>query len=786
MNVTSQIGDYVETPALTSGTSGTTKFADDTLGTSVELSNPEVLYGSLPSIVQIAGAGDIKAFLQKPVRLARGAVTAGATGTITSFEPWYMLISDTQNALKLQGVYLVRANVRLRVVINATRFQQGRFILAYVPSGGMRRALDPQYDAMVKMHTCNLKTVTTLPHVEIDVAAQTHMELVIPYQMTYPMVINRQSTLNDLGKAFFYVYSTLVSGSGATTCPYSIYGNFEDIELSMPTINQSGYDLAVQQSGSATSMEQMAKGAGPISSTIAKISMAASELGPLPIIGSYAKNVAWIGKHLAKSALALGFSKPVDIGKPTRVMRNIVPQIANVDTFAMSQPLAACSDNEVVINSGVAKTKIDEMELSFIAKQFCHFRTVTWNTGTLADANVTTINLRLTEFQSITGKGVTPTPFYLVSRFFRYYRGGWRFRFKLVKTEFHSGRFIIGFVPADTDYALQVGTGTANYLYRQVIDIREVNEFEVCIPFVTELLYLRPDQTLGNLTITVVDPLIAPNVVDSSISILCEVAADEDIEFAYPIGADLDAYVPAVQQSGYAAVDCFELGPRSKAPDFTPSSVAIGEKVTSFRQILKRFYYGSNKALVAMTTADCALYYPFFNTVVTQITDNTTPLLRSTTGGNDMISLLAPSFLFSSGGMRVLVRSGGAGRVTSIGMFSYDGATAITTTSDFGFQPVGAMRSLHDSSVEPVIDVVLPMYHHTIARINAAQLLNNVGGTFSPSSDTFESSTLYLIAKELDSPAASVPKYEFFRMFTDDTSMSGWYGVVPIVGRTTL
>lgn len=786
MNVTYQIGDYVQTPALTSGNAGTTKFADDTLGTSVELSNPEVLYGSLPSIVTIPGAGDIKVFLEKPVRLIRGSVTAGQVGSIATFDPWYQLITDAQNSGKLKGVYLLRANVRVRVVINATRFQQGRFILAHVPSGGLDRALDPQYDALQKMHTCNLKTVTTLPHVEMDVASQTHMELLIPYQMPFPMLINRQANTKTLGTTNFYIYSTLVTGSGATTCPYSVYGNFEDIELSMPTVNQSGYDFATQQSGSATSLEQLSKGAGPISSTIAKISMAASELGPLPIIGSYAKNVAWIGKHLAKSALALGFSKPVDIGKPQRVMRNIVPQIANVDTFAMSQPLAACSDNEVVVNSGVAKTKIDEMELSFVARQFCHFRSVTWNTATLADTNITSINLRLNEFQSTTGKGITPTPFYLVSRFFRYYRGGWRFRFKLVKTEFHSGRFIIGFVPADVDYITQIGTGTANYLYRQIIDIREVNEFEVCIPYVTEKLYLRPDQTLGNLTITVVDPLIAPNVVDSSITLLCEVAADEDIEFAYPIGADFDAYVPAIQQSGYAAVACYELGPRSKAPDYTPSSVAIGEKVTSFRSILKRFYYGSNTPDVVMALVDCARYYPFYNTVVMQNVDNTTPLLRSPTGANDMISLLSASYLFSSGGMRVLVRSGGAGRITSLGMFNYDGATEVTSATNWFAQPVGVMRSLHDSKVEPVIDVTVPMYHHTIARVNAAQLLNGASGSFTPSTDVSGTSSLYVIAREVDSPDDSTPAFEFFRMFTDDTSLSGWYGVVPIVARSTL
>jgi hypothetical protein len=785
MSIDHQVGNFLQVPALTSGTSGTTKFADDTLGNDLELARPVELHGSLPSIVQISGADDIKAFLMKPVRVGRGSITATVTGNFVTVDVWKVLMEDAQNALKIKGVYLVRADIRVRVVMNATRFQQGRFMLAHIPSGGLPVAA-PQYVQLSKMHLNNIRTVSTLPHVEMDLASQTHMEMIVPYQTVYPMMTNRTTITNSLGNVYLYAYVPLASGSGSTSCPWSMYANFENIVLSMPTVNQSGYEYAEQQSGSSQSLEQMSRGAGPISSTIAKVANAASELGPLPIIGNYAKNVAWIGKHVARAALALGFSKPIDVGKPQRVLRNIVPHIANVDTFSMSQPIAACSDNEVVVDSGVAKTGYDEMSLSFVARQFGWLKTVVWDTTILADANITTINLRLSELYGITGKGITPLPFNLVSRFFRYYRGGWRLRFKLVKTEFHSGRFLVGFVPTDADYTTQIGTGLGNFLYRQLIDVREVNEFDVCIPYVTQNLYLRPDQTLGNLIITVVDPLIAPDVVTSSISIICEIAADEDVEFAYPVGADYDAYVPAVAQSGYAAVPCFELGPRSKALDFTPSSVAIGEKITSFRQLLKRFYFGENKALVAMTTADCALYYPYFNTLVSQITDNTTPLLRSTTGGNDNISLLSASYLFSSGGMRVLVRSGGTGKITSIGMFNFDGATAITTTSAFTFQSVGSMRSLHDADVEPVIDVTTPMYHHAIARINAAQLLNNVSGLFTPSSDNYASSSLYVIARELDSPAASTPAYTFFRMLADDASLSGWYGVVPIVARGTV
>lgn len=782
------VGSYQITPTVDTTASGTTKFADDADGVTSSVLMPSSLIGSLSSIVSVPGAEDIVTFLKKPVRVLSGAFSTTDTGTIASFDPWTTIISDPVMNKKLAGVYLMRADIVLKIVFNATRFQMGRYIMGWVPSGGLPNS-NQSYLAMYRAHRANLTSITTLPNVQFDLSTQSHAELRIKFTSAYPMhnVLTESPWSNfSLGFAFVTPYVPLQAGSGNSSAPYTIFANFENIELSMPTINH-GYAVADNHGPSPTGVEQLAKNGGPVTSFVAKVSMAAMHLQSVPLLGAAVTQVGWTAGHLARALNVFGFSKPTNVTMPQRFVRNTIPLAANSDTFSTAQPLSLLASNEVIIHSGVGGTDIDEMDIGFIAKQYATCNVVAWTTAMVLGANIITVPIAPSSFKYPYGKGYVFTPLALAAMTCRYWRGSIKFRIRIVKTDFHSGRLIVGFIPKYRGQSTTPMTDSeATYLYREIIDVREVNEAEFCIPYVSPELYSEETAVLGNFTISILDPLVCPNTVTGTAYIAVEVAGGDDIEFAYPVVPEMSAYVPAEVQSGYSSVPCYELGPKENYLTTTPSSVAIGELFRSFRQIGKRFNYALNFATPTAYN-DAFFYYAFLNTATTQITNNSNPLLKDSSSSGDFISLLGSMYLFSSGGLRVMIlprdTNAAAGHIF-VSMDQVPSDTPISTCKYSSTWPVwGAGRVISNTVIDPIIDVQVPSYTRTIARINAAQLVNSADSRLAPSAAVGSNTTFVGIDSKLSS--YNTPRlYDAVRCMGDDFSMSGWYGVVPLVNRT--
>ncbi len=98
----------------------------------------------------------------------------------------------------------------------------------------------------------------------------------------------------------------------------------------------------------------------------------------------------------------------------------------------------------------------------------------------------------------------------------------------MVKTEFHSGRIIVTYVP----YDYRLGSPTTNvfstdmqqYSSKTTYDVSSMTEFEVIVPFASNTPWAETGHPIGWLDMFVLDPLKAPNTVSSSITKLVEVA----------------------------------------------------------------------------------------------------------------------------------------------------------------------------------------------------------------------------------------------------------------------
>ena len=588
----------------------TTQFVSDAnsvLATSIAPKQLDrIVYDSSSDMTNMS----LKEFLAKPVIVQSGKFTDA--DTFSSFNPIYnpssSFLANAMLTNKFEGFLGFRATTVYRLVVNATRFQQGRYNMSYIASGGAdTKALG--FQQWYKDHAATLVQRTTLPHVELDLCCDTEAIIKIPYHSVVNFFPQGSLTgtvaFGDLGVLLLYPYEKLAAVTGALECSYTIYSYFEDIVLVNAALPQSGRLFTSKKKKSDTEVEQDSVGIGPISSSLIKVRDAANIFAKVPFLSSYASSVSWFSDIGASAAKVFGWSKPVSLAPSTRVTQNFLPYAANTDGPDMSFPLSYSYENSVGVGAGFAGTDVDEMDFGFLATIPVWNSTTTWATGVTAGTSIfiTEVATSFDVYNTIVNTSTINhyTPLQFIASHFLYWRGSIVYKLKFVKTEFHSGRLSVTFNPMNAAYNFAPGITLQNssYLHRQIIDIRETNEFTFVVPFVSDSPYRKNVANAEGLTgyfeILVLDPLVAPATVSSSIKLIVEMAAGPDIEFAVP-QQNVYSYIAGITpQSG--VIDqgsnvCSNLesaiGSSIIKPDGSVNALhCIGEKITSFRALLK-------------------------------------------------------------------------------------------------------------------------------------------------------------------------------------------------------
>jgi hypothetical protein len=111
------------------------------------------------------------------------------------------------------------------------------------------------------------------------------------------------------------------------------------------------------------------------------------------------------------------------------------------------------------------------------------------------------------------------------------------------KTKMHTGRLLIGYIPADY-YSTPTGINTTQtavptdftaYNFKSAIwDLREGNVFDFECPFISSYSYLPTVVPYGTFFIYVIEPLAGPPSVATSVPYVVEVAGCSDLEYQVP------------------------------------------------------------------------------------------------------------------------------------------------------------------------------------------------------------------------------------------------------------
>jgi len=570
---------------------------------------------------------DIHAILQRPVNVRNGEFNASFTSVTLKF-PDVILKTSANVVKKLDYFTFFRANVKVKLVFNATPFMSGKYWMFFAP-----------FDSISNRGSIisNLQNTTGFPGVEIDLATNAPVEIKIPYcaPLSHYNLIDTHSSMGELNIVPINAIQTGTApvANGAT---FSIFAWFEDIELAMPTskpitVPTVASDEEVWRAQVGGSEEHISTSGPPISGVANTVAGAASMVGgALPLLGKWLRPVEWVSRAIGGAAEAVGWNKPTNLDKNCPYINVPAKGYTNADGIDLSTKLGAMPDNGLTYDGGIFSTDVDEMDLKYVASKSCIFEDdLVWD---VSDAVGTVLHYNSVAPGMAAGgpTNLQPTTLGFLTSMFRYWRGTLKYRLAVAKTAFHSGRLRITYHPGI--YGDQANAGTvAENAYNWILDLSVSSELEFEIPYVSNVPWKetlvsnsadvnnwrKEKFSTGSITVTVLTELrAASDSVSSTCPFSMWISGGDDIAFAVP---DFGNYVIASytartdepdeedipastwkaqvfnltskgvehnEQVTNTASDTFPM------PHMSPTGaeeLCMGEKITSLRQLIKRF-----------------------------------------------------------------------------------------------------------------------------------------------------------------------------------------------------
>lgn len=119
----------------------------------------------------------------------------------------------------------------------------------------------------------------------------------------------------------------------------------------------------------------------------------------------------------------------------------------------------------------------------------------------------------------------------LSNLFFKFYSGSIKYRLKIFKTKFHSGRMQIAFLPRWGQNSIP---DNLDDFWNIIWDFRESSEIEFSIPYVDDKFATLTTHSQGRLVFKLITELQCPDTVTQNINLLLESAADDDFKVYAP------------------------------------------------------------------------------------------------------------------------------------------------------------------------------------------------------------------------------------------------------------
>lgn len=434
---------------------------------------------------------------------------------------WVPQISFFLN--KMTGFRGISYDTHVKCVINATPFMSGCLKLGYLPNGN---ALGSRADAQRLNRILNSQ-IPSVYATTLDRGIEMH----IPYCSIFNFRVDR---FTDPARIYLDVFSPLRVGdaiepnSAVTVSVWMWYSNVKLYGASLiPPAERQSARVVKRVSGRNPTEAEIK----PLSTILGGISGVARGLSAIPTLSSVAGPVANITEYLSNSARSLGFSRPVNTALTAPMSKHYHRDFANAAGSTNASVLAISSDAKTRIVEGLSPSSEDEMSLASLKKRWAFFDSFNINQDPAVGQLLYQRDLNpRTAFRSLIGSVSSMTPVGFLAEMHRFYRGSFEIMFKIVKTGFHSGSIAISYTnnPADPVPTFN----ETSILNRTIVNLDEGEEFCLNFPYIDSQSVRSCDEPYGRFYIHMVNRLVFPETVDSTITVLMFVRGGDDLEFS--------------------------------------------------------------------------------------------------------------------------------------------------------------------------------------------------------------------------------------------------------------
>lgn len=596
-------------------------------------------------------------FLGRPVVVNTTAWVVGQP-LYYQINPWQLFVQHPAMASKLANYELLRCNLNVKVVISGTGFHYGRTIVSYNPLNGYD-------DASVTRNFIDQDIIAASqrPCFYINPTDNSGGQMKLPFFFPQNYMSLSKGDFNDMGVLDFKSFGNLLHANGGDDPVYiTTYVWASEVSLTMPTslttpavltrdltapdtlpVGVTGHMDALNeytpQAGSKPNRKKSQGkskamnsgdeyGKGIISAPASAIAKAAGALTSVPFIEPYARATEMIASKVGAVASIFGYSRPAVVSDIVLQKPSPTGNLANMDASDAVNRLTIDSKQELTIDSRtVGLDGGDQMEFGGIQTRESYLTSFAMSTADAPDQILWNSYVTPNLF-GIQGTELHLTPMALLSQYFSSWQGTVKFRFQIVKSNFHKGRILVRYDPRSHGAAVDYTTN-----YSRVVDLATEDDFEIEVGWGQNVPFLGLQQANpsrnyygtsrlstdssqlhnGVLEVNVVNSLVSPSI-DSDIRINVFVSAGEDFKWGRPNPDKLRNlhYFPVNNalefepQSGEASDLSGTTGDSAtdrptqadpiqsigcEADDDQMMNVFFGEMPTSLREIFRRYCF---------------------------------------------------------------------------------------------------------------------------------------------------------------------------------------------------
>lgn len=518
-------------------------------------------------------------FLSRPTLIDTVTWTEG-TVLNQSVLPWYDFFNSPAIKKKLDNFYLLRCNIKIKILINASPFYYGLGLVSYEPLAHYYGGYLPTV-VQDSGSDRSLVPLSQRPHVWIYPQNSTGAEMTLPY-------INNKNWLNvtsaldfqDMGILRFRSVDVLnnansVAGSNVTIQVFAWAENVvtsgptdglalqsgELLAAALPFVNEYGQTIISAASG------LMSSGTSAVPPRLGTIN-SSWDTEPAAAGTTTASNSTKIGNYMTMSTVnkssnssdykMYGGSKTRLPPVPTAFKELPFPCLSSTTSEGPRDALTLDPGNELTVDPRVIGADADdEMSIANIVSRESYLTKAVWTLAAapehiLFSTPITPQLMRLGNFDS-KNYSLMQTPMCHVSRMFKHWRGDIIFRFQIICSQFHRGRLRISWDPQGQSTTV----GPTTTVYTKVYDISQVSDIEISIPFLQPISFLEcgdvysesfsvststlaatiqtanTDYENGVLTVSVLNELTAPSA-DAPVIVAISTRASANFAFAEP------------------------------------------------------------------------------------------------------------------------------------------------------------------------------------------------------------------------------------------------------------